>query len=109
MSMTREILLNLINPVIKINVEEFGEVNIVAMNLTEQVELEELQEQKDYSKVALMLIISCCVDDNGNKLFNKNDIELLKTKPARIINKLAKEIMKINRITQNDVEEIAKN
>lgn len=55
------------------------------------------------------LIALCAIDAQGQRLFYPKDVELLGEKSAAALSRVAQVCMRINNLTQEDVEELAKN
>jgi hypothetical protein len=54
-------------------------------------------------------LVKCLVDESGVRLFNNGDVEKLATKSAKVMNRLWEEALKHNSISDDNVEEEAKN
>ncbi len=84
-----------------------GEIKLKALSLKQQVEYEALRENMEES---IMYLVMCsCVDEQGNQIFNKDDIEALTNKDAQAILKVFKEALLLNTVKQDDIEQRAKN
>jgi hypothetical protein len=59
--------------------------------------------------LAMYLITTACIDDNGNKLFTEQDIPTLKTKNNDILFRIVDGISALSKQNPNDVDELAKN
>jgi len=58
----------------------------------------------------MKLIVLCCCDENGNKMFTDKDVDpLYENKSAASINFLIQKILEINFMSKDDIEKIAKN
>lgn len=88
-----------------------GEVRIRSLSIADQIEFEKLASSENLDQATLMfnLIIKCCVDEEGDLLFEESDTKLLQGKSADVIVTLFKEILKINNINPDEVEDLAKN
>lgn len=87
-----------------------GKVKIKALSVQEQLDYDNFLATKPKEiEMALHLIIVACVDENNNKLFSEDDINLLKQKNSSNLFKLVSEILKLNKQDANDVDELAKN
>lgn len=87
-----------------------GSVKIRALSVKEQLDYDAYiaTEPKEID-MALQLIMFACVDDNNNKLFNKDDIELLKQKSSKNLFKLVHEILDLNKQNPKNQEDLLKN
>jgi len=87
-----------------------GDVKIRALSVHEQLEYDAFiaTEPKEID-MALHLILAACVDDNNSKLFNIDDLELLKQKSSKNLFYLVNEILELNKQKADDVENLAKN
>jgi len=93
-----------------VNVPEWGgDVKLKTMSVAEQIQYEKLQEDKDNNSLILNMLIFCCVDEDDNKLFEKEDLVELQKKSAHPICHLFREALKLNSLSQKNVEEGAKN
>lgn len=52
------------------------------------------------------LLVICCVDEEGNKLFQQSDIALLGQKSAVALERLFDAARKVSGLTEQDVEEL---
>lgn len=68
-------------------------------------------EAQDLPKddVPFCLIIKCCIDEEGNRLFTEDDIPELKKKNAAAIIKLFNGIITFNKLNDGAIEDAAKN
>jgi len=55
------------------------------------------------------ILVSCAVDEEGNRLFTLDDVEALNKKNGAAINKLYEEAQKVTKLTDVNLEELAKN
>jgi hypothetical protein len=53
--------------------------------------------------------IACIVDENGNRIFQDDDLESLMQKNGTVLGRVADVAMKLNKMSPDDVEEAAKN
>lgn len=53
--------------------------------------------------------VLCIVDENGTRLFGDDEIEGLQERSATAIDRICKAALKLNGLTTDDVEELAKN
>lgn len=98
----------------KVTLAGLGEVYVKALTVKEGEEFERLAyntdgQFKDDTSAKSLMVIMTVEDEGGNKLFNLDDLEQLTSMPAAPINKLFSAAMKLNSITENDIEELKKN
>jgi hypothetical protein len=87
-----------------------GDVKIRAMSVKEQLDFDEyLSKNTDHRDMAFYLVVKCCVDESGDRLFTDNDIELLHKKSSKPLMRIVEAIMSLNKQRDGDVEELAKN
>lgn len=101
----------------KIYVKEWGgDIYIKQMSGKEQDELEKQMSESDKTKSFtnrraryLALFIT---DKDGKRFFdinNKQEMDLLSEKSGKVLNYIAEEITKLNGVTEEELENIAKN
>lgn len=54
-------------------------------------------------------VANCLVDKDGNKIFSEDDIERLSDKRGSVLNRIIDKCVEVNRITEEDLERLAKN
>lgn len=87
-----------------------GEVRIQALSIEDQIKFEEqTANNKSHSELVYSLIVNCCIDEEGNKLFEEADIDTIKKKSAHVVIKLFQEILKINQLQEDEIDRLAKN
>ena len=87
-----------------------GKVKIKALSVQEQLDYDAFLAKKPAEiDMALHLIITACIDDNGGKLFNLEDCEMLKKKNAANLFRIVEKILDLNKQNSGQVEELAKN
>jgi len=87
-----------------------GEIRVRALSIKDQLAFEELASgHDDQSELMFQLILKCCIDEDGELMFDEEDVINLKEKSADIIVTLFKAILNINNIDQNEVDNLAKN
>jgi len=86
-----------------------GEVRLKSMSVAEQIEYEKMQTSEDNNQLILTMLVLSIVDENNNRMFDKDDIVLLQEKSAHVICSLFKECIKLNSLTSKDIEDKAKN
>lgn len=60
-------------------------------------------------KLYPLLLVGGCVDEKGNPVFTRTDVDVLNSKSAGAVEKVAKVIMKLSGIGPDDLEEAEKN
>ena len=97
----------------KVNVPEWGgEVFIRVMSVGERdaYENEWVQNRgKGVESFRSKFLARCLCDENGERLFSDADISLLEKKSAKIMCRLWDKAMAHNALSNDDVEELAKN
>lgn len=95
---------------IKVKAWNNSKIKIKTMSAAEKIDFIKLVE-KDKSEMGMViqLVVSCCVDDNNNNLFTKEDIPALKSKSADALIEIASECLKLSEIGADAVEDAAKN
>ena len=93
-----------------VDVPKWGDVRIKAMSIIEQIEFENLNRtKKDDSDLIFNMLAICCVDDNGDRLFNKEDIPALQKKSSAPVLFLFQECLSFNSMQPGELEKQAKN
>jgi hypothetical protein len=112
--LTRDQILGAPEPELKpIPVPEWGgEVYIKVMSGTERDRWEILaftdgKVNRDNFRATLLVKTLC--DDKGNPIFTDVDVAALSAKPSPALVRLAKTAMKVNALTDSDVDELTKN
>ncbi len=94
-----------------VNMEEWGgDLEIRVMSVKEQLDFDKfIAEKPDDRTMAFYLIVRSCIDENGKRLFNDEDIEFIQNKSSDSILKLFDAILELNKQKPDDVEKLAKN
>ena len=118
MSSLREAFLKPIErPSESISVPELG-VNVTVQGMTARERSEydaqfRLPSGKPNKKKQLqgrqLLLIACCVDENGEHLFTASDADQLGNLPASVVEPLVDAALRVSGMTAADVEDTAKN
>lgn len=96
--------------VVDMTTEWGGDVKIKMMNAGEQLDFDDFLDSNPGNKeIAFKLIIKCCVDDEGKKLFTDEDMQFLKMKSSESLMKLFHEILSLNKQNKDDNVDLAKN
>lgn len=87
-----------------------GEIKIKAMSVEDQIEFEKLNKKcKDASEIVCNTLLFCCVNENGDRLFDEADIKLLQKKSFRSVEKLFRACLALNSLDPGALEKEAKN
>jgi len=89
-----------------------GEVMISAMTGAARDEWEQaLVESKsaNLSNLRARLVAATAMDEAGNRLFTGADVEALGKKSGAALERCVRAAQKLNRLTQSDLDELAKN
>lgn len=96
-----------------VKVKEWGGEVIVTMMDGEGRDLFESSLQtdgkRDLKNFRAKLLAFCIVDDKGERLFSESDIVALGKKSAAVLTRLADAATRLNKMSEADVEELAKN
>ncbi len=87
-----------------------GEVKIRSLSGEDELEFEQIKQDRKPSEWIFWMIVKGCVDENNEQLFDEeSDLELIKKRSSNTIKKLFDEILELNNITTDKIEEEAKN
>ena len=93
-----------------------GSVRIKGMTAYERDRFEDsIVEQKggdvrvNHINMRAKLLTMCIVDEDGNRIFNPDDIKALGKKSARAINRCMEVAQRLNGISEEDVAELTEN
>lgn len=87
-----------------------GSVRIKAMSIGDQIEFERINKKRtDQSDAVVTLLLFCCVDEAGSRLFSEADLKELNKKSYRAIERLFRECLNFNSLSEKALEEQAKN
>jgi len=81
-----------------------GDIEIRTLSVKQELQLSEIKDNED---LIFKLIAMCCINEDGSLLFE--DLEVLKKKSSESVMRLYHEIIGLNKKTDNDIEELAKN
>lgn len=107
MILDRDNIVNISRKHCLLDIKEYDlQINLCAMSLKDQLHLEDNSKDNKNKFIANMLL-NCCVDEHGDKLFDSCDeVEQL---PADLTLIIFKECLKLNNLGEKDIENIAKN
>ncbi len=71
--------------------------------------IQDLDPKSKVRRISMLLIALCAVDEEGNRLFTEEDVETLARKSSKAIERVAKAIVRLNRLNEEAVEEAEKN
>lgn len=96
-----------------VNVPEWGgEVIVATMTGAARDAWEQsLVSNKSVSleNIRARLVVATVVDESGNRLFSEKDVEAMGKKSAAALDRCVKVAQKLNRLTENDLDDLAKN
>lgn len=96
----------------RLSVPEWGgDVYIRVMSGLERDAYEEwaIKSQSSLKGIRGRIAALCLVDENGNRLFTDADVDDLSKKSAAALERIVGAVMKLNAVSQKDIEEIAGN
>ncbi len=98
----------------KVTVKEWGgDVYIKQMTAREQDKFEEQSRGKNGGpnlvNIRARMVGACLCDESGKRLFEDEEIAKLSLKSGSVLNRLIDKITELNRISEEDLEKIAKN
>ena len=67
------------------------------------------QREPDLANLRARLVALCAVDEEGNRIFDKSDVEALGKKAAAPLDRLFTAAQELNGLTEKDVQELAGN
>lgn len=98
---------------LKLSVPEWGgDVYIRVMTVGERDAYENEWQRKKETGVddfRTKFLVRCLVDEKGNRLFDNGDVAKLATKSARVMNRVWLAAMEHNNLSDQSIEELAKN
>lgn len=89
-----------------------GDVYIRVMTVGERDAYENEWQRKKETGVddfRTKFLVRCLVDEKGNRLFDNGDVARLATKSARVMNRVWLAAMDHNNLSDQSIEELAKN
>jgi len=98
---------------LKLHVPEWnGDVFIRVMTVGERDAYENEWQRKKETGVddfRTKFLVRCLVDEKGNRLFDNGDVTKLAQKSARVMNRIWMAAMEHNNLSDQSIEELAKN
>jgi hypothetical protein len=98
---------------LKLHVPEWnGDVFIRVMTVGERDAYENEWQRKKETGVddfRTKFLVRCLVDEKGNRLFDNGDVAKLAQKSARVMNRIWMAAMEHNNLSDQSIEELAKN
>ena len=67
------------------------------------------QVKMNYTNLRATMVVSCAVDDDGNRLFDGDQVEALGRKSGAVIDRLFDAARKASGIGEDDVKKLSKN
>ena len=94
-----------------VHIDEWnGDVKVQAMCTRDRIAFEKKNAgSKSELDTMLFLIMYSCVDDNGVRLFNDDDYDLLASKSSNALFQLFQASIALSTLSKQGVEDIAKN
>lgn len=87
-----------------------GDVRVRGLTAYEQSYIAKLIAEEKKNEVTLKIVQFGCVDEDGSKMFSANDMEVLRTKSYKVIERLGKRILELTGLgDQSEIEEAKKN
>ncbi len=90
-----------------------GNVRIRTMTAKERDDFEQMifggDKKGRMENVRASLVALTAIDEDGNRLFTTKDVKALSQKSGAAMSQVFNEAQRLNRMTNEDVEEIAKN
>jgi len=87
-----------------------GQIRVRSMSVQDRIDFEARQvEDKKDMPMMISMIIGCCVDEEGSKFFSLEDNSWLLEKSTETLLKLFEACVKLNTLTQDNIESQAKN
>lgn len=86
-----------------------GTVYVAALSAGDREDWESQAQGTNRKDILTSFLVLVLRDENGNKLFTDDDIVKLREKNAAVMLDLMKRGQKLNALTDQDVEEMAKN
>ncbi len=87
-----------------------GEVKVRSMSAKDRIAFEANQDKlKSQTEMVVFLVLYTCVDDDGNRLFEDKDIEMLEQKSPNALLKIFNASIDLNILSSDKVDEQAKN
>ena len=99
---------------IKLSVPQWGG-DVIVSELTAfdrdefDVVTQKLKAQNKPTNPTTRMVALCLVDERGKRLFSDDKIDQLSTRSGEAMQIVAKAVLEINKLTQKDIEEAAKN
>lgn len=98
---------------LKVHVPEWsGDVYIRVMTVGERDAYENEWQRKKETGVddfRTKFLVRCIVDEKGSRLFDNGDVAKLAQKSARVMNRIWMAAMEHNNLSEQSIEELAKN
>ncbi len=87
-----------------------GDMKIRTLSIADQIEFEKSNKNKKHDSDAIFTMLTlCCVNEEGNRMFDKQDLEALQSKSSAAILRVFKECLDLNSLNDGDLEKQAKN
>lgn len=95
----------------KIKVPEWdGEIILMELSAARRIEMENLlPKDEDNGKIWPLLVAFCCVDEEGKPVFTLEDVAALEEKNAKVLAKIGRVALRMNRLGIREEAEMAEN
>jgi hypothetical protein len=89
---------------------EWGDkLRIKTMSIEEQLQYEKIKETENAGDIVLQMVLVCCVDQDGKRLFENDDVKELQKKSTAAVFKVFNACIELNSLPKDDLEQKAKN
>ena len=86
-----------------------GSIRVRGLTAGEQSIIAKKVQAKDTGDLAVNVMIMGCVDENGERIFSKNDKDTLKKKANQVVDRIARKILELSGSDEVTVAEAEKN
>jgi hypothetical protein len=94
---------------VEVDVPEWnGSVTIRSLSAEEAIDFHE-RSKTDKSKAAIRLLVICIIGDDGKPLFSEADVDALRKKSLKAINRIQDAALELNGLNKKDAKAEAKN
>lgn len=95
---------------VDVDVPEWGgQVKVKSMSAIDRINFEKVQEGLQNSELIIQLVLLTCIDADGNRLFNNDDLTKLQEKSPNVILRIFNEAIKLNLLNDKKIEDEAEN
>ena len=86
-----------------------GDVRVRGLNAAEQSIIAKKYAEKKTEDLAIVLTIMGCVDENGERIFDTADRDVLKTKAYQVLERISKKILELSGNGAEGIDTAVKN